>query len=373
MLQTNLRLANKARLTWRLRSTRSALLHLPHRNSNHSTITTKTIATNSSNRLSSVGSSATDAEHAALDAYSATVIKTVDLVSPAVAAIRIDNTGSAGSGVLIAPDGYMLTNAHVVGDSATMSVALTDGSAYTGTTIGKDVATDLALVRLDSNGLPFAFLGDSDSLKPGQLVVAIGNPLGFQSTVSAGVVSALGRSLRAPDGRLIEGVIQSDAALNPGNSGGPLVTSDGRVVGINSAIIAGAQNISFSVPSNTAQWVVSELMAHGAVRRSYLGLSCQLVSFPQRLRRQFGVERDSTVQAVAVEPGSPAARAGVRAGDLILALDGVRIGSIDEIHRHLPRPGATVQLRVLSPSSGSLAESKMNTVSVTTAVRPERR
>ncbi len=267
----------------------------------------------------------------------------------------------------------MLTNAHVVGDSAKMSVALTDGSAYTGTTIGKDVATDLALVRLDSNGLPYASLGDSDLLKPGQLVVAIGNPLGFQSTVSAGVVSALGRSLRAPDGRLIEGVIQSDAALNPGNSGGPLVTSDGRVVGINSAIIAGAQNISFSVPSNTAQWVVSEIMAHGAVRRSYLGLCCPLVSIPQPLRRRFGVERDTTVQAVAVEPGSPAARAGVRAGDLILALDGVRIGSIDEIHRHLPRPGATVQLRVLSPSSGSLAESKMSTVSVTTAVRPERR
>ena len=208
-----------------------------------------------------------------LDAYSQAVVGVVQKIGDAVVAINVpamDASGqradSAGSGVILSPDGYVLTNAHVVGDAANVNVSLTDGRSLKGPVLGRDFSTDLALVRLDGDGLPFAKLGDSNQLLVGQVVVAIGNPLGFQSTVSAGVVSALGRSLRAKDGRLIEGIVQTDVALNPGNSGGPLVDTNSTVVGINTAIIAGAQNLSFSVPSATAQWVVAELMAHGKVR-----------------------------------------------------------------------------------------------------------
>lgn len=211
-----------------------------------------------------------------MDAYSKAVVSTVQQVGDAVVSLNVQGprpngiqgaeaASSAGSGVIFAPDGYLLTNAHVVGSAKQMNVTLTDGRSLFGTTVGSDPSTDLAVVRLNENGLPFAQLGNSDGLQPGQLVIAIGNPLGYQSTVSAGVVSALGRSLRAKDGRLIEGIIQTDVALNPGNSGGPLVDTAARVVGINTAIIANAQNLSFSVPINTAQWVVSELLAHGMV------------------------------------------------------------------------------------------------------------
>ena len=273
---------------------------------------------------------------AAMDAYSRTVVGVVDKIGDAVVAISVPGASSsqqqgqgdsAGSGFIIAPDGYVLTNAHVVGSAPEMRVHLTDGRTLAGTTVGTDVATDLALVRLSASGLPYASLGDSDGLRPGQLVVAIGNPLGFQSTVSAGVVSSLGRTLRAKNGRLIEGIVQTDVALNPGNSGGPLVDSAGRVVGINTAIIQGAQNISFSVPANTAQWVVSELLAHGHVRRSYLGASVHMIPVGVPLQRKFGLPTPMAVQAIEVAAGSPAAHAGMSAGDVLLSLGDAPIGA----------------------------------------------
>jgi len=246
-----------------------------------------------------------------LDAFSAAVTSTVQQVGDAVVSLNIPGSnpsgnygaeaaGSAGSGVIFAPDGYLLTNAHVVGIAKQMSVTLTDGRSIVGTTVGTDPSTDLAVVRVNAGGLPFAALGDSDKLQAGQLVVAIGNPLGFQSTVSAGVVSALGRSLRAKDGQLIEGIIQTDVALNPGNSGGPLVDTSARVVGINTAIIANAQNLSFSVPSNTAQWVVSEILSYGKVRRSYLGLGLQSRPVKRQFQTRHGFEKNHVLVVLQV-------------------------------------------------------------------------
>lgn len=293
---------------------------------------------------------------AALDAYSKTVIGVVQDVGASVVAINVPAAGasgeSAGSGVIIAPDGFVLTNAHVVGDAANVSVSLTDGQSLSAALVGRDVATDLALLRVQKGGLPFASIGESDALQVGQLVVAIGNPLGFQSTVSAGVVSALGRTLRAKDGRLIEGIVQTDVALNPGNSGGPLVDSAANVVGINTAIIAGAQNISFSVPAATAKWVVSELMNFGYVRRSYLGLACQVRPVPVAFQRAHGFDRPQAVMAIDVVPRSPAARGGIAPGDLLLKIGERTIGSVDEIHQALPRPGAKIELTLLRPGPG---------------------
>ena len=315
-----------------------------------------------------------------MDAYSRTVVGVVDSIGDAVVAINVPAASgqgdSAGSGVIISPDGFVLTNAHVVGDAVAVKLALTDGRTLKAAVRGRDVATDLALLRVDADQrLPFASLGDSSKIRVGQLVVAIGNPLGFQSTVSAGVVSALGRSLRAKDGRMIEGIVQTDVALNPGNSGGPLVDSRGDVIGINTAIIAGAQNLSFSVPAETANWVVSELMEHGKVRRSYLGLSCQQRPASRALQREITrklaslaeaggggggggggapatFSKPTLVQAVQVQEGSPADKAGVQAGDLLVGIGGDPIGSVDEIHRALPRPGVTTQLHVLRSGAG---------------------
>jgi len=209
------------------------------------------------------------------------------------------------------------------------------------------------LLRVDQSGLPFATLSPR-GLRVGQLVVAIGNPLGFQSTVSAGVVSAIGRSMRAKDGRLIEGIVQSDVALNPGNSGGPLMDSKGNVVGVNTAIIAGAQNISFSVPAATAEWVVSELMEHGRVRRSFLGLGALVQPAPRNFQREFSFDKKTLVQVYNVVPGSPAARGGIEPGDLLIEVDGKQIGTTDEIHQVLPRPGETCSfaLKLLRPGAG---------------------
>jgi len=322
---------------------------------------------------------------AALDAYSRTVIGVVDKIGDAVVSINIpaQQAGSSappgsgggggessGSGFIIAPDGYVVTNAHVVGGATAMHVTLTDGRRLQGHTVGTDVTTDLALVRLAADGLPFATLGDSDNLRVGQLAIAIGNPLGYASTVSAGVVSAVGRSLRAKNNMLIEGIVQTDVALNPGNSGGPLADSNGSVVGINTAIIAGAQNLSFSVPANTAQWVVAELLAHGYVRRSYLGVTCHLRPVARAFQHKNGFERPYAVQALQVFPGSPAAIAGVLPGDLLLFLGDTPLGSTDEIHRLLPAPGTQISLRVLRPNPGG-GDYTMRALPLTTAERPK--
>jgi len=262
-----------------------------------------------------------------LDAYSRAVVDVVEKVGPAVVSLSTPShgprfRGGAGSGVLFTPDGYLLTNAHVVRGAKSIEVALTDGKTHTGHVVGSDRASDLAVVRLgESASWPYAELGHSGKLRVGQLAIAIGNPLGFSSTVSAGVISALGRTMRGQDGRLMENIIQSDVALNPGNSGGPLVDTQGRVVGINTAMILGAQGISFSVPIDTARWALLELMAHGRVVRSWLGVVAQ--------------NRAKYVEIVKVEAGGPADRAGVRAGDFVLQLDGQATSTIDDLQRIL--------------------------------------
>ena len=282
-----------------------------------------------SNNLKSVSASPQPADDAALlDAYSRTVIDVVDSVSPAV--VRLDvkpseqaRQGGSGSGVIVSPDGLVLTNSHVVGGTSRLRVTTADGQSLTAVVVGDDPDTDLALLRVnESVTLPFAPLGDSRHLRRGQLVIAIGNPLGFESTVTAGVVSALGRSLRARTGRLIDDLIQTDAALNPGNSGGPLVSSRGEVVGINTAIIMGAQGICFAIAANTAKFVLGELVRHGRVRRAYIGISAAKTALPRRLRHEAGVLQESAVVVAGVEPTSPADRAGLVAGDMLLSLNG---------------------------------------------------
>src|SRR5262252_299211 len=278
---------------------------------------------------------------ALLDAYSRAVIDVVERISPAVVRIDVRSDSNprhagSGSGVIVAPDGLILTNSHVVGGNSRVSVATADGSTLVARVVGDDPDTDLALVRVDHGGsLPSATLGDSKHLKRGQLVVAIGNPLGFESTVTTGVVSALGRSLRASTGRLIDDLIQTDAALNPGNSGGPLVSSLGEVVGINTAIIMGAQGICFAIAANTAKFVLGELVRHGRVRRGYIGISAAQTRLPRRLRHVAGVTQESAVIVAGVEPRSPADRAGLAAGDVLIALDGQPVTGADDLVRAL--------------------------------------
>ena len=290
-----------------------------------------------------------------LDAYSKAVTGVVERVGPAVVSITVSGEPSSrsragtGSGVLFTPDGYALTNAHVVEGAKRLRLRLTDGSTHEASIVGVDAPSDLAVVRAAGARLPYAELGSSAALRVGQLVIAIGNPLGFSSTVSAGVVSALGRTMRARTGRLMESIIQSDVALNPGNSGGPLVDSRGRVVGINTAMILGAQGISFSIPIDTAEWVLTQLMTVGHVRRGYLGIAGQNRPIERRLARHLGLEQPSGVEAMSVEKSGPAAEAGVRDGDVVLALDGYATPSVDDIHRALNTwaPGSAVELRVL--------------------------
>jgi S1-C subfamily serine protease len=276
-----------------------------------------------------------------LDAYSRAVVSVVEEVGPAVVGITVAGREGgpggmgAGSGVIIAPDGYVLTNSHVVHGARRLEVTLTDGRRVEATLVGDDPATDLAVIRTTGTGLPHAQLGDSAGLRVGQLVIAIGNPFGFQSTVSAGVVSALGRSLRSMTGRLIENVIQTDVALNPGNSGGPLVDSRGRVVGINTAIIALAQGISFAIPIATATWVVPQLLTHGRVRRAYLGLVAQSRAVDRRVVRRQGLANEPGLEIVSIEADGPAARAGLQEGDVLVAVDGRPITRVDDLHRLL--------------------------------------
>jgi S1-C subfamily serine protease len=289
-----------------------------------------------------------------LDAYSQAVIGVVETVSPAVIGLAAGegSSGGSGSGFLVTSDGYALTNSHVAGNRAELTATTADGDRLAAQVVGDDPATDLALVRLAARDLPFAPLGDSDALRVGQLLIAIGSPFGFQSTVSTGVVSALNRTMRGEEGRLIENIIQHSAPLNPGNSGGPLVDSRGRVVGVNTAIIALAQGLGFAVPANTARWVIGELLAHGRVRRLHLGITATLVSLPRRLMVDLDLLNDRALEVVGVEPGGSAAAAGVRPGDLILAAGGRLLNSIDDLHRLLSNRGAARRLALAVVRAG---------------------
>jgi S1-C subfamily serine protease len=276
-----------------------------------------------------------------LDAYSRAVIHAADRVSPAVVNIEVRHgksarqRGGSGSGFIFTPDGFILTNSHVVHGGHQIAAGLPDGRRFEAELVGDDPDTDLAVIRIVAGNLPYSVLGDSSSLKVGQLVVAIGNPYGFQYTVTAGVVSAMARSFRASSGRLIDNIIQTDAALNPGNSGGPLVNSRGEVVGVNTAVILPAQGLCFAIPSNTAAFVAGQLIQSGRVKRSYIGLGGQDVPLPRRVVRYHGLAGDGGVMAVQVDPNGPAARAGVLDGDIIVELDGSRVQRIDDLHRLL--------------------------------------
>lgn len=289
-----------------------------------------------------------------LDAYSNAVTSVADAVGPAV--VRVETRaangrpGGVGSGVVIAPDGLVLTNSHVVEGAKEVRLQDAEGRVMEARRLGEDPDTDLALLRAGSaRDLISARLGDSKVLKRGQLVVAIGNPLGFESTVTAGVISALGRSLRSKNGRLIEDVIQTDAALNPGNSGGPLVSSRAEVIGINTAMIVGAQGICFAVASNTAQFVLSELIQHGRVRRGYVGVSGQTTAVPRRHARNAGIENTSGAMIAALEPNGPAALAGLMSLDIIVRADGQAVTGVDDLIRLLnaERIGKRIAIDVL--------------------------
>ncbi|HMF24370.1 MAG TPA: trypsin-like peptidase domain-containing protein [Pseudolabrys sp.] len=289
-----------------------------------------------------------------LDAYSHAVTSVADAVGPAVVRVEVLNKnrrpGGVGSGVVIAPDGLVLTNCHVVEGAKDVRLQDAEGRVMEARRLGEDPDTDLALLRAGSaRDLPSAALGDSKKLKRGQLVVAIGNPLGFESTITAGVISALGRSLRSRTGRLIEDVIQTDAALNPGNSGGPLVSSRGEVIGINTAVIMGAQGICFAVASNTAQFVLSELIQHGRVRRAYIGVSAQTTAVPRRHARAAELDNSSGAMITALEPDGPATRAGLMSLDTIVAADGDRVTGVDDLIRLLngERIGKRIRIDVL--------------------------
>jgi S1-C subfamily serine protease len=282
-----------------------------------------------------------------LDAYSRAVTSAVERVSPSLVNIEVHQAAGrarggdprerrgGGSGFVFTPDGLILTNSHVVHDARRIVVTMTDGRRMAATAIGDDPASDMAVVRVDEPGLTAATLGDSQQLRVGQVVVALGSPYGFQSTVTAGVVSALGRSLRSSSGQLIDDVIQTDAALNPGNSGGPLVDSAGRVVGVNTATILPAQGICFAIGINTAKFVASRMLRDGRIHRSYIGVSAQTVPVHRRVVRFYDLEKESGALVLSVEENSPAKRAGLRDGDIIVALEGKPVAGVDDLQRLL--------------------------------------
>jgi S1-C subfamily serine protease len=283
-------------------------------------------------------------EEGALDAYSQAVVGAAEHVGPAVVSVYVGGAGEAaqarggaGSGVVVTPDGYILTNEHVVQRVENARVAFVDGRSVPAVVVGRDPATDLAVLRAQTAALPYARLAATPPLRVGQLVVAVGNPFGFESTVSAGVVSALGRSLRSRQGRLIEGVVQHTAALNPGNSGGPLVDPRGRVVGINTAIIAMAQGIGFAVPATTAQWVLTEILTQGRVRRAHLGVAARDRPLDLRLVRALDLPVTRAVEIMSREESGPAAESDLQPGDLIVAVNDLPVDGIDALHRHLSR------------------------------------
>lgn len=306
-----------------------------------------------------------------MDAYSRAVVGVVDQVSPAVAHIEVkgERAGRAaagsGSGVVVSPDGIILTNNHVVEGASQIRLTLGDGRTFKARVLGKDPDTDIAVLRGEtSETLPVAILADSKRVRPGQIAIAIGNPLGFQSSVTAGIVSAVGRSLRASNGRLIGDVIQTDASLNPGNSGGPLASSAGQVIGINTAMISGAQGICFSVAANTARHVLSQIIAHGRVRRGRFGIAGEQVPLSQRVRDLTRTRQPSGVLVRDVSAGSPADVGGLRQGDVVLELDGETVTGIDDIMRLLDasRIGRPVAVKVVRGQTA-----------VTVAVTPDER
>lgn len=284
-----------------------------------------------------------------LDAYSVAVTKVVEKVSPSVVKIEVSHHSAhrsrrwrgwrpgegTGSGVIFTPDGFILTNSHVIHRAAAINVVLADGREFKATIIGEDVYTDLAVLRIDGQDLPAAKLGNSQAIRIGQLVIALGNPYGFDGTVTTGVVSALGRSLRAGEGRLIDNVIQTDAALNPGNSGGPLVNSRAEVVGINTAAIPWAQGICFSIPIDTAKFIAATLIKDGKVNRAYIGIAAQVLDIARNALTVHHLSGRRGVLINHVEEQGPAARAGLMAGDVIVEFDGHCVESIDDLHRQL--------------------------------------
>lgn len=278
-----------------------------------------------------------------LDAYSRAVVGVVERTGPAVVSISIGAPGpteefeplGAGSGFVVAPDGYIVTNSHVVQGAPRLDITFMNGDKRKAALVGLDESTDLAVVCVNTSGLPYASLGESAGLRVGQLVIAAGNPYGFQSTVSTGVVSALGRSLRTRQGRLIENIVQHTAPLNPGNSGGPLLDSRGRVIGINTAIIAMAQGIGFAIPADTARTVVAQLISRGKVTRSYLGIVGLRRPLDRRFVRFYKLDKDHAVEIVSLAADGPAAEAGLRRGDIVVAMGGAAVASVDEIFRVL--------------------------------------
>ncbi len=314
------------------------------------------------------------------DAYSRAVVGAVEHIGPAVLHLEValssprrgsrrgPPAGGSGSGLIFTPDGYALTNSHVVQGASSVRARLPDGTVHTADVVGTDPDTDLAVLRLNAAGLPIAELGDSMALRPGQLVIAIGNPLGFQATVTTGVVSALGRSMRAQSGRLIEGVIQTDAALNPGSSGGPLVDSRGRVIGINTAVIAGAQGICFAVPVNTAHFVIPRLIRDGRVRRSWIGIAGQSIRLSRRRVQLSHLNAEGAVLVTEITPGSPAELAGLRPRDIIVRIADATVVGVDDLQRALTDEmiGRSTEVEVLRDGAAK-------TLAVVPGERPEAR
>jgi S1-C subfamily serine protease len=288
-------------------------------------------------------------DNEALDAYSRVVVRVAQDLRPAVVNLRAGRGSreASGSGILFTPDGFLLTNAHVIQGHARPRIRLGDGRELAGRLVGADPWTDLAVVQAEASGLPHGTFGDSAALRVGQLVVAIGSPFGFESTVTAGVVSALGRTLRSITGHLVDNVIQTDAALNPGNSGGPLVDSRGRVIGINTAIIRPAQGLCFAIPINMARDILPQLMQHGRVVRGYLGLHAHNVPIQRALARQMGLEQATGVEVQAIEEDAPADQAGLLEGDVIISLGEKPVTSIDDLHKLLTQVSVGVPVSVL--------------------------
>jgi S1-C subfamily serine protease len=304
------------------------------------------------NKQAPVPSAPAKDDIALLDDYSRTIVSAVDRVTPSVVNIESRATGSrggSGSGFIIAPDGFILTNSHVVHGAREIAVNLSDGRESRAQLVGDDPDTDLAVIRIDAAQLSHVRLADSEALRVGQIAIAIGNPLGFQASVTAGVISALGRSMHAQSGRLIDNIIQTDAALNPGNSGGPLANSAGEVIGVNTAVIRPAQGICFAIASNTAKFIAGWLIKEGRIRRSYIGVAGQTSPLHRRVARFYHLANESGAMVVSVEKGSPAEQSRIRPDDVIVAFNDETIGSVHDLHKKLvgDRIGTPCKLTVL--------------------------